>query len=129
MRRRCYQFGPYRLDPTTRTMLRDDKPVALTPKAVETLAVLIENRNEVVSKEVLANRVWPGTFVGDGSLMRNISDLRRALSEWDAACIDTVPRRGYRFNASVTEVNHGQSSGRRPSPTAISAPTSDLTIE
>src|SRR6266513_2074571 len=94
-------------------MLRDDKPVALTPKAVETLAVLIENRNEVVSKEVLSNRVWPGTFVGDGSLMRNISDLRRALSEWDAACIDTIPRRGYRFNAGVTEVNHGQSSGRR----------------
>ena len=102
MGRRYYVFGSYRLDPVARTMLRDDKPLALTPKAVETLALLVENCRSVVAKETLLSRVWPGTFVGDGSLMRNISDLRRVFTEHGGPnYIDTIPRRGYRFNADV----------------------------
>jgi DNA-binding winged helix-turn-helix (wHTH) protein len=72
MERRDYIFGPYRLDPVARTMFRGDTPLALTPKAVETLGLLIENCGTVVSKKTLLSRVWAGTFVGDGSLMRNI---------------------------------------------------------
>ena len=102
MGRRYYVFGSYRLDPVARTMLRDDKPLALTPKAVETLALLVENCRSVVAKETILSRVWPGTFVGDGSLMRNISDLRRVFTEHGGPnYIDTIPRRGYRFNADV----------------------------
>lgn len=83
-------------------MFRGDTPVALTPKAVETLGLLIENRGTVVSKETLLSRVWAGTFIGDGSLMRNISDLRKIFAEHGAPnYIDTIPRRGYRFNADV----------------------------
>lgn len=109
MRRRCYVFGAYRLDPVARTVFRDDKPLALTPKAVETLTVLVENSREVVPKETLLNRVWAGTFVADGSLMRNISDLRKVLAHGGQPdCIDTVPRRGYRFNAEVREVEYTQ---------------------
>ena len=100
--RRYYVFGPYRLDPVARTLLRDDKPLALTPKAVETLALLVESNRSVVPKETLLSRVWAGTFVGDGSLMRNISDLRRVFAERGGPnYIDTIPRRGYRFNAEV----------------------------
>src|SRR5207249_1473432 len=95
-------------------VLRDDKPLSLTPKAVETLTVLVENRREIVPKETLLNRVWPGTFVGDGSLMRNISDLRRILAQGGQPhCIDTVPRRGYRFNAAVREVDYAQEPRKR----------------
>jgi len=102
MERHHYIFGPYRLDPVARTMFRGDTPVALTPKAVETLGLLIENCGTVVSKETLLSRVWAGTFVGDGSLMRNISDLRKIFAEHGAPnYIDTIPRRGYRFNADV----------------------------
>ncbi len=102
MARRYYVFGQYRLDPVARTVLRDDKPLALTPKAVETLALLVENSRSVVPKETLLNQVWAGAFVGDGSLMRNISDLRKMFAENGGAnYIDTIPRRGYRFNADV----------------------------
>jgi DNA-binding winged helix-turn-helix (wHTH) protein/tetratricopeptide (TPR) repeat protein len=102
MERRYYVFGPYRLDPVTRTMLRGETPVALTPKAVETLGMLVEHSGTVVSKATLLSRVWAGTFVGDGSLMRNISDLRKMFAEHGVPnYIDTIPRRGYRFNADV----------------------------
>lgn len=114
MRRRCYLFGPYRLDAVARTVLRDNKPVALAPKAVETLAVLVENRGQVVAKDTLLSRVWAGTFVGDGSLMRNISDLRRVLAhDGQPDYIDTIPRRGYRFNADVREVEYAVEPHRR----------------
>src|SRR5712691_7123146 len=109
MRRRCYAFGPYRLDPVARTLFRGDRPLALTPKAVETLLVLVEQPGEVVTKEILLNRVWAGAFVGDGSLMRNISDLRKALAA-DGQCslIETVPKRGYRFTGDTKQIEYAQ---------------------
>ena len=113
MGRQYYVFGPYRLDPVARTVLRDDKPLAVTPKAVETLALLVENSRSVVTKETLLNRVWAGTFVGDGSLMRNISALRKVFAEHGGPnYIDTIPRRGYRFNANV-RVESAEKSRRR----------------
>ena len=58
--------------------------------------------------------MWAGTFVGDGSLMRNISDLRRALAlRGQPGCIETVPKRGYLFRADVQEIEHTQQPGRR----------------
>jgi len=113
MGRRHYVFGPYRLDPVARTLTRDDKPLPLTPKAVETLACLIENGRRVVAKKTLLDRVWAGTFVGDGSLMRNISDLRKVFAgQGSANYIDTIPRRGYRFNADVQVESAGHSRRR-----------------
>ena len=95
-----YEFGPYRLDARERTLLLDGRSVALTPKALDTLIVLVRNQPKVVSKEELLQTVWPGTFVEEGILAQNILTLRKALQnpEW----IETVPRRGYRFAIEVT---------------------------
>ena len=102
MTQRYYVFGSYRLDPVARTLLRGGKPVPLTPKAVATLAVLLENGGSVVLKETLLRRIWAGSFVGDGSLMRNVSDLRKMFAgDGEPDYIDTIPRRGYRFNRAV----------------------------
>src|SRR5580658_4262828 len=94
-----YEFGPYRLDVRERTLLLDGRTVALTPKAFDTLIVLIRNQPKVVSKEELLATVWPGTFVEDGILAQNILTLRKVLQnpEW----IETVPKRGYRFAINV----------------------------
>jgi DNA-binding winged helix-turn-helix (wHTH) protein/tetratricopeptide (TPR) repeat protein len=100
--RRWYQFSIYSLDPITRTLLRNNEPVDLTPKAAETLRVLLENSGTVVSKEDLMNRVWPGVFVEEGGLARNICALRRLFAKDDRnGFIQTIPRRGYRFLPSV----------------------------
>jgi DNA-binding winged helix-turn-helix (wHTH) protein len=63
--------------------------------------VLVENSGHVVEKDALMKAVWPDTFVGEDSLTRNISLLRRTLGNNPAAApyIETLPRRGYRFRA------------------------------
>ena len=104
MGRRYYQFGPYRLDPVARTLLRDNEPVELTPKAVETLRVLVQQPGAVISKETLLSEVWPGTFVEESGITRNICDLRHALTGLSGeSFIQTVPKRGYRLVGPVSE--------------------------
>ena len=58
-----YEFGPFRLDPAERSLLRDGKAVPLTPKAFELLVLLVENRGHLLKKEELIERVWPNTVV------------------------------------------------------------------
>ncbi len=102
-----YEFGPFRVDASERLLLRDGKPVPLTPKVLDTLLVLVERSGRLVEKDELMKRLWPDTFVEEGALTRNISDLRKALSETSSEnkYIDTVPKRGYRFMASVREIS------------------------
>ncbi len=100
------EFGPFRLDPRVRVLLRDGNVVTLTPKVVDTLVALLERRGEVVSKEDLMKVVWPDTFVEEGSLAQNLSVLRKALADGggESEYIETIPKRGYRFVAPVREV-------------------------
>jgi Tol biopolymer transport system component/DNA-binding winged helix-turn-helix (wHTH) protein len=101
-----YRFGEFILDTDQRVLLRDDKPVALTPKVFDTLLILVENKGRIVEKEKLMNRLWPDTFVEEANLTFNIKQLRKSLGD-DArnpTYIETVSRRGYRFIADVDEV-------------------------
>jgi eukaryotic-like serine/threonine-protein kinase len=109
-----YAFGPFRLDSEKRVLVRDGVPVALAPKAVETLLLLVTNAGRLVDKDELMARVWPDAFVEDGNLSRNVFVLRQVLGEWDGGreYIETVPKRGYRFIAPVEEVTHGEGSAQ-----------------
>ncbi len=77
-----YEFGPFRIDTVERQLLCGDEPVQLTPKAYETLLALAENAGRALDKDELLRRVWPDTFVEEGSLTRNISVLRKALGDF-----------------------------------------------
>ncbi len=103
-----YRFGPFRIQPLERRLLRDDAQVALTPKAFDLLLVLIENAGHLLEKDQLMKRLWADAFVEDANLANNISLLRKTLTVGDAGeeCIETVPKRGYRFVAEVTRVNN-----------------------
>ena len=105
-----YEFGPFRLDTAERLLLREGEVVPLPPKVIETLLVLVENNGHVLEKDDLIKMLWPDTFVEEGSLSRNISYLRRALGENGSAqpYIETIPRRGYRFVASVKVLRNDQ---------------------
>jgi len=100
-----YAFGPFRLEVSERRLLRDGEPVPLAPKMFDTLVVLVENSGRLVDKDQLMTAVWPDTFVEEGTLARNISDLRKALGEVSSErkYIETVPKRGYRFVANLRE--------------------------
>jgi Tol biopolymer transport system component/DNA-binding winged helix-turn-helix (wHTH) protein len=100
-----YEFDEFRVDPAQKCLWHADQLVSLTPKAFETLLVLIKHRGEVVSKDRILEEVWADTFVEESTLSQNILTLRKALAafEKDKQFIVTVPRRGFRFVADVKE--------------------------
>ena len=92
---------------------------------IDTLVVLVEADGRLVTKQDLMERVWPGTFVEEGSLARNVSALRRALGDTaeEPRYIETVPRRGYRFSAPVRRASASPAAeDEPPRPDARSAP-------
>jgi len=101
-----YEFGPYRLDPVKRILVKEGEPVPVTPKAFDTLLALVQNSGDVLDKDELMKTVWPDSFVEEGNLTVNISMLRKALGESpnQHRYIVTVPGRGYRFVAEVREL-------------------------
>jgi DNA-binding winged helix-turn-helix (wHTH) protein/TolB-like protein/Tfp pilus assembly protein PilF len=98
-----YEFGQFRLDATKRLLYRDGEAVPLTSKSFDILLELVLNREKVLEKAELMQRVWPDSFVEEGNLTQNISILRKALGESpnEHRFILTVPGRGYRFVANV----------------------------
>jgi TolB-like protein/DNA-binding winged helix-turn-helix (wHTH) protein/Flp pilus assembly protein TadD len=104
-----YEFGPFRLDPADRQLLRDGQPVPLRPKVFDILVTLVARRGRLVEKDELLRVVWPGQFVEEGNLNKSISTLRQALGESPASnqYIETVPKHGYRFVADVRAVDVG----------------------
>jgi DNA-binding winged helix-turn-helix (wHTH) protein/tetratricopeptide (TPR) repeat protein len=104
-----YEFGPFRVDPDKQLLLRENQPVAITPKALETLLVLLRHGQEVVSKDALMKELWPDAFVEEANLTQNIFMLRKALGDTpeQRLYIVTLPGRGYRFAAEVRTVTQG----------------------
>jgi DNA-binding winged helix-turn-helix (wHTH) protein len=104
---RVYRFGAFTLDAEQKVLLRNGAPLSLTPKAFETLLILVENGGRIVEKDALMNRVWPDTFVEEANLTFNIQQLRKALGDnaREPSFIETVARRGYRFIAQVSEIS------------------------
>src|SRR6202166_2064313 len=100
-----YEFGPFRLEPSERKLLRGNEIVVLTPKAFDTLLLLVRNSGHLLEKDDLISTLWPDTFVEEGSLSNNIFLLRKVLGE-DPAFIETVPKRGYRFVGAVRQLPH-----------------------
>jgi DNA-binding response OmpR family regulator len=68
-----YEFGPYRIDPAKHLLLRGEESVQLPSKVFETLLVLVQHSEEVVSKDDLLKTVWPDSFVEESNLSQRIS--------------------------------------------------------
>ncbi|HEV3065577.1 MAG TPA: winged helix-turn-helix domain-containing protein [Chthoniobacterales bacterium] len=98
-----YEFGPFRLEPAERRLSRNGDAVVLTPKAFDTLHLLVRNHGHLVEKEEFLNKLWPDAFVEEGSLSNNVFLLRKALddSTENPKYIETVQGRGYRFIAEI----------------------------
>jgi Tol biopolymer transport system component/DNA-binding winged helix-turn-helix (wHTH) protein len=104
--RRFYAFGPFRLDPANRLLLRDGQPLPLTGKVSDLLLYFVENSDRLLTKDEILKSVWPDSFVEEGNLARHVSTLRKTLGEGprDHAYVVTVSGRGYRFVAHVSTV-------------------------
>jgi DNA-binding winged helix-turn-helix (wHTH) protein len=94
------RFGRFEVDAGERTLTRDGVPVAISPKAFDILALLVEQPGKLRTKQDLLDAIWPDTAVEEATLGRHVSDLRRALGG-DQQYIETVTRHGYRFLAET----------------------------
>jgi TolB-like protein len=108
-----YTFGPFRLDTEAMILFRRGEPVALGPRAVGLLRVLVEQRGVPVSKDTLIERAWTGIAVEESNLPVQIAALRRVLGETPGGelWIQTLPRRGYRFVGPVDAQDKKVASG------------------
>src|SRR5581483_8479107 len=99
-------------------MYREGEVVRLSPRVFELLLLLARNAGQVMDREGLISTLWPDTVVEEANLNVHISALRKALGESPGGhqYIETLPRLGYRFVASVREMeaDGGEFNGRAP---------------
>jgi DNA-binding winged helix-turn-helix (wHTH) protein len=96
-------FGDCELDSGRRVLLRHGRPIPLSPKAFQLLALLLDRRPEAISKAELLDHLWAETFVSDASLHNLVAEIRAALGDNPRAAryIRTVPRYGYAFHGDA----------------------------
>ncbi|PYS99620.1 MAG: hypothetical protein DMF63_11085 [Acidobacteria bacterium] len=101
-----YEFKSFRLDLEERQLLRNGTALPLTPKAFDVLATLVVRSGHLVEKDDLLRSVWGESFVEEANVARIVHTLRRILGEDENGnkFIETVPTKGYRFVADVTQV-------------------------
>ena len=119
-----YAFGEFVLEPSEQRVRRlDGEALNLTPRLFSALQLFVENAGKLLDKDALMLALWPGLVVDENSLSQVVSGLRRALADdtIGSRYIQTVPRRGFRFIATVT-VLPGQSVAEA-SPQAAPEPT------
>src|SRR5262245_44944730 len=102
-----YRFDSFVLDVEEQTLLRDGRPVPMTPKVFETLLLLVQHQGSIVTKETILHTLWPDVFVEESNITCDITMLLKALADTKRPplYIETIPRRGYRFKPEVREVS------------------------
>ena len=108
-----YRFHQFEVDDGEFRLSEDGTPVQVEPKALRLLVYLIENRNRLVRKQELLDKVWPDAMVTENALTRAVGLLRKALNEDSRVprYLETVPTVGYRFIAMVTVANEKSEAG------------------
>jgi DNA-binding winged helix-turn-helix (wHTH) protein len=98
-------FDNFEVDALKRTLLKDDRPVRLNPKAFDLLLALLTHHGEVLSKQALLDLVWGDQFVEEKNLTVQVAALRKALGESkdEHRFIVTVPGNGYKFVAKLSQ--------------------------
>jgi DNA-binding winged helix-turn-helix (wHTH) protein len=104
------------LDSDTRELLVRGAPVHLSPKGLQFLELLLENRPRALSKGEIHDKLWPGTFVSDGTLTSLLAEVRSAIEDeaHEPQFVRTLHRFGYAFSGTAEEVRSGPRRVRAP---------------
>ncbi len=124
-----WEFDKFTLLQEMRLLVSDGTPVPLMSKAFDTLVLLVDNRDRVVTKDELLRVVWPDVIVEEGNLTQQIFLIRKALGETaqQPRYIVTVPGHGYRFMARVKEIVPGSAAMTAPViPESVSNPVAQM---
>lgn len=100
-----YEFEGFRLNVAHLMLYRGNEEISLAPKAARTLLTLIERRGEILGKDELMQNIWNDSIVAEANLTQYIHVLRKILGTTadGKPLIETLHRRGYRFNGEVAE--------------------------
>lgn len=114
-----YRFGPYELDAGTFKLRKDGETLAVEPKGIDLLRLLLKRAPRVVEKHEIFSIVWKDVAVSDNALTRLVTHVRRALEDDPKSprFIETIATRGYRFIAEVTQITE-------PALATVSSPSS-----
>jgi predicted ATPase/DNA-binding winged helix-turn-helix (wHTH) protein len=118
----CIDFDRFRVQPRQRRLLAGGAPIEIGSRTFDLLLALIEARGELVGKDALMRRVWPGRIVEENNLQTHISALRKALGS-DRDLIRTVAGRGYQFVGEIRTRSTGQCGQVSPAVTAADLAT------
>ena len=105
-----FRLGRWQVDPAACELSDGDTVIRLRPKVMDLLKAFARNPGEVLSKSCLLDMVWADVTVGDASLTVAVGELREALGDdpEEPEFIETIPRRGYRLIAPVSNDEAGQ---------------------
>lgn len=106
-----FRFGPFTVDSGSYRLVREGRPLQVSPKIIDLLLYLVARPSVLVSKEELFKALWPDVAVTDNALTQAVSELRQALGDDPAkpTYVQTVARRGYRFIADVEREREARS--------------------
>jgi len=119
-----FRLGEWLVRPSLNQLSRGGEPVRLRPKVMDVLVLLAEHAGEVVAKETIVDAVWAKKFLADSALTRAVFELREALGDeaHGSRYIETIPKRGYRLVAQVTDVP-AATPAREPPPASAARPS------
>ena len=103
-----YEAGPLEVDLRRRELRAHGRPVPIGSRAFEIIAVLAQSAGQLVSKDSLMNRVWPGSVIEESTIQVHISAIRKALGQ-DRTILQTISGRGYRLLGDWTVQRHDES--------------------
>ncbi len=100
-----FRVGDSTVDHSQSLVIRGDERVRLSPKSMDVLIYLCEHPGETVSRDTLLDLYWRGSFSADNAVPKAISEIRKALADdlKEPRYLATVPKRGYRLIADVSE--------------------------
>jgi DNA-binding response OmpR family regulator len=98
---RILKFGALELNRDTREVFLDGRPIHLTPRELDLLEVFMLHPRQVMTRDILLDRVWGTDYLGDGNLIEvHISALREKLGDQDRKLIRTVRGVGYALSGA-----------------------------
>ena len=106
-----YKFGQFSLDMENLELTGEDGLISLEPQVSGLLGLLVENRDRIISKNEIFEKIWDGRIVSDGILNTRLSAVRQAVGDNGKAqkIIRIFPRRGIRFVADIQQEGfHGE---------------------
>lgn len=102
----AFRIGDWTVEPGLNQLHGPSGTTKLRPQIMELLVYLAERRDEVVSADDLMDGVWAGKVVTPASIYNAVAELRQALAHGDdgAVFVETIPKRGYRLVAPLTDL-------------------------